>query len=176
MTLATQRTLEIQRVMKSLGVGKRNVSIYEVDLAPLQAIPDSAENAARKRREARAERAKTLDKLRLEIIGKRSWFVGGIENNILAVTTDERTYKADSLAVGAYSQPFNYKGNFTIVRLNKKEPLRRKTYEEAGTEVSSAFQEYESKRLEKVWLDELRAKRPVVEYKEALKHAFAPAK
>lgn len=176
MTLATQRTLEIQRVMKSLGVGKRNVSIYEVDLAPLQAIPDSVENAVRKRREARAERAKTLDKLRLEIIGKRSWFVGNVENQILPVTTDERTYKADSVAVGAYSQPFNYKGNLTIIRLNKKDPLRRKTYEEAGTEVSSAFQEYESKRLEKVWLDELRAKRPVVEYKEALKHAFAPGK
>lgn len=176
MALATQRTMEIQRVMKSLGVGKRNVSIYEVDLAPLETIPDSVENAAAKRKQARAEREKTLDKLRLEIIGKRSWFVGGIENKIEPVTTDDRTFKADSLAVGAYSPPFNYRGSFTIVRLNKREPLRRKTYEEAGTEVSSAFQEYESKRLEKVWLDGLRAKRPVVEYKEALKNAFAPAK
>jgi peptidyl-prolyl cis-trans isomerase SurA len=176
MALATQRTMEMQRVMKSLGVGKRNVSIYEVDLAPLQTIPDSVENAPAKRKEARAEREKTLDKLRLEIIGKRSWFVGGIENKIEPVTTDERTYKADSLAVSVHSRPFNYKGNFTIVRLNKKDPLRRKTYDEAGTEVSSAFQEYESKRLEKVWLDGLRAKRPVVEYKEALKNAFAPAK
>jgi hypothetical protein len=84
--------------------------------------------------------------------------------------------KADSLQVGTFSSPFNYRGNYTIVRLNKREPARRKTFAEAGTEVSSAFQEYESKRLEKEWLDGLRQRYPVVEYKEALKNAFAPAK
>lgn len=84
--------------------------------------------------------------------------------------------KADSLAVGEFSKPFNYRGNFTIIQLKKKEPLRRKTFAEAGTEVSSAFQEYEAKRLEKEWLDGLRKRYPVVENKEALKYAFAPAK
>ncbi|MEO8166910.1 MAG: peptidylprolyl isomerase [bacterium] len=112
----------------------------------------------------------------LEITNQRSWFIGGIENQLQPVTTDERSMKADSLEIGVYSQPFNYRGNYTIVQLNKRDPLRRKAYEEAGTEVSSAFQEYESKRLESEWLDTLRKRYPIVENKEALKHAFAPAK
>jgi hypothetical protein len=61
-----------------------------------------------------------------------------------------------------------------IVRLNGKEPARKKTYDEAGTEVSSAFQEYESKRLEREWLDGLRKRFPVVEKKETLHYAFTP--
>ncbi len=110
-----------------------------------------------------------------EITGKRSWFAGTIEKQIQPVTTDERTAKADSLQEGQYSAPFLYRGYPTIVRLNKRDPLRQKTYEEAGTEVSSAFQEYESKRLENEWLESLRKKYPVVVYKERLKHAFARA-
>jgi hypothetical protein len=58
------------------------------------------------------------------------------------------------------------------VRLQRKEPARQKTFEEAGTELSSAFQEYESKRLENVWLDGLRQTYPIVEHKEVLKNAF----
>ena len=114
--------------------------------------------------------------INLEITNRRSWFIGTIENQLQPVTTDERSMKADSLSPGSFSAPFNYRGNFTIVQLNKKDPLRRKTFSEAGTEVSSAFQEYESKRLEKEWLDGLRKRYPVVENKEALKYAFAPAK
>lgn len=108
----------------------------------------------------------------IDIINRRPWIVGGIDHQVQATRTDERTMKADSLAEGAYSEPFSYRGNFTIVRLNKKEPARQKTYEEAGTEVSSSFQEYESKRLEKEWLDGLRKKYPVVENKQALQNAF----
>ncbi|MGH9428156.1 MAG: hypothetical protein ACRD2L_17875, partial [Terriglobia bacterium] len=63
---------------------------------------------------------------------------------------------------------------YSIIRVNKKEPARQKTLEEAGTEVSSAFQEYESKRLESELLDGLRKAHPVIEYREALKNAFAP--
>lgn len=120
--------------------------------------------------------AKLASHVTIDVLGRRSMFIGGFENLLLPVTTDERTMKADSLQIGATSAPFNYRGNFTIVRLNKREPLRRKTFEEAGTEVSSSFQEFESKRLEKEWIDGLRAKHPVVEYKENLKNAFATAK
>lgn len=124
----------------------------------------------------KGEADKLAQRVDLEIINRRSWFVGTIENQLQPVTTDERSMKADSLAIGSFSAPFNYRGNFSIIQLVKKEPLRRKTYAEAGTEVSSAFQEYESKRLEKEWLDGLRKRYPVVEHKEALKYAFAPAK
>jgi peptidyl-prolyl cis-trans isomerase SurA len=136
--------------------------------------PKSAKDSAAVAQQKEA--AKLANRLDIEILNRRTWFVGGIENQLQAVATDERSMKADSLHVGAFSSPFNYRGNYTIVRLNKKEPARRKTFAEAGTEVSSAFQEYESKRLEKEWLDGLRQRYPVVEHKEVLKNAFAPAK
>jgi hypothetical protein len=74
--------------------------------------------------------------------------------------------------VGAVSNPFTVRGTYSIVRLNKREPTRLKTFEEAGGELSSAFQEAESKRLETEWLQSLRQRYPVVEHKEALKDAF----
>jgi peptidyl-prolyl cis-trans isomerase SurA len=124
----------------------------------------------------RAKQLDTLfDRASAEITGKRPWFVGAIEHGIQPVTADERTARADSLQVGQYSAPFPYRGYPTIVRLNKRDPLREKTYEEAGTEVSSSYQEYESKRLENEWLNALQTKYPVVVYKERLKYAFVPA-
>jgi hypothetical protein len=59
-----------------------------------------------------------------------------------------------------------------MVRLNGRDPLRQKTFDEAGTEVSSSFQEYESKRLENDWIERLRKEYPVVEYREVLRNAF----
>ena len=106
------------------------------------------------------------------LVGRSPVVQGPVTKELLPVTTDERTKKADSLAVGSYSTPFRYKSAFSIVRLQRKEPARQKTFEEAGTELSSAFQEYESKRLENVWLDGLRQTYPIVEHKEVLKNAF----
>lgn len=110
------------------------------------------------------------------IIGRRAVVVGKIETATLPITTDERTLKADSLQPGETSPPFRTKNGLSLVRLNKRDPLRQKTFAEAGTEVSSSFQEYESKRLEQEWIDELRKQYPVVEYKDVLKSAFAPQK
>jgi parvulin-like peptidyl-prolyl isomerase/outer membrane protein OmpA-like peptidoglycan-associated protein len=110
----------------------------------------------------------------IAVTGRRAIIVGGLQTEILPVTTDELSMAADSLTPGSTSRPFQYQSAYVIVRLNRKDPLRHKSFEEAGTEVSSAFQEYESKRLEKEWLDGLRKQYPVVEYKEVLKDAFAP--
>ena len=59
------------------------------------------------------------------------------------------------------------------MRFERREPTRRKSYEEAGAEVSSLFQDYEAKRLEKEWLDRVEKTHPVVVNKEALRQAFA---
>jgi peptidyl-prolyl cis-trans isomerase SurA len=110
----------------------------------------------------------------LEIIGRKSLLRGGIELSLLPDTSDERSLRADSLSAGEFSKPFRHKTGVSIVQLKKKHPSRLKTFEEAGTEVSSAFQEYEARRLEDEWLTELRKRFPVVENREVLKHAFAP--
>jgi len=124
--------------------------------------------------EQKAELRKKYQRVDLDIIGRRAVITGGIQSGDYPISTDERTQRADSLNDGDVSRPFFFKGSHVIVRLNGKEPARKKTYDEAGTEVSSAFQEYESKRLEQEWLDGLRKRFPVVEKKEALHYAFPP--
>ncbi len=74
--------------------------------------------------------------------------------------------------IGDYSEPIANPGGFSIIRLDVKDPSRLKTFEEAKAEVSGAFQEYESKRLENEYLDSLRKKyTPVINYDE-LRKAF----
>jgi hypothetical protein len=114
------------------------------------------------------------DVIRTDLSGRNPLVLGKPETVLLPPTTDERTQRADSLAVGTTTPPFVYKGNYTIVRLNARENARKKTYEEAGPEISSAYQDFESKRLENEWLAQLRQKYPIVEYKPILKNAFAP--
>jgi peptidyl-prolyl cis-trans isomerase SurA len=108
----------------------------------------------------------------LELIGRKSILLGGIGHHVLPDTTDDRAKRAMSLSVGEFSRPFKYQSSYSIVQLHKRLPSRQKTFAEAGTEISSAFQEFEAKRLEDEWLKELRGQFPVVEYKEVLKHAF----
>jgi peptidyl-prolyl cis-trans isomerase SurA len=114
------------------------------------------------------------DIIRTDLTGRTPLVFGKPETVMLPPPTDERTQRADSLAIGAATSPFLYKGYYTIVRLNAREKAHRKTYEEAGPELSSAYQDYESKRLEGDWLAQLRQKYPIVEYKPILKNAFAP--
>lgn len=74
--------------------------------------------------------------------------------------------------VGDYTDPIPNPGGFSILRLDSKEPSRIKTFDEAKAEVSGAFQEAESKRLESEYLDSLKKKyAPVIHYDE-LQKAF----
>jgi peptidyl-prolyl cis-trans isomerase SurA len=114
------------------------------------------------------------NEITIDITGRRATLTDGVVSSLLPTNTDDRTRIADSLSPGAYSTPFRYKGSMCIVRLDRREPSRLKTFEEANPEVSSAFQDYESKRLEAQWLDGLRKSYPVTEYKSELKNAFGP--
>jgi peptidyl-prolyl cis-trans isomerase SurA len=95
------------------------------------------------------------------------------------VTTDDLTREAASLEVGALSEPTELdNGMSAIIKLIAREPARAKSFEEAGAEVSNAYQDAMSKRLEQQWLDGIRQRYPVKQHKEALKDAFSspPAK
>jgi peptidyl-prolyl cis-trans isomerase SurA len=115
------------------------------------------------------------DSVEIELVGRSPMVQGKVETHLLAPSADERARRADSLAMGACSSPFFHKSGFSIVRLDGREPGRVKTYEEAGPEVSTAFQDFESKRLESAWIEGLRRDFPVVEHPEVLRSAFAPA-
>lgn len=58
--------------------------------------------------------------------------------------------------IGDYTEPIPNPGGFSILRLDIKDPARLKTFEEAKAEVSGAFQESESKRLENEYIDSLK--------------------
>ncbi len=72
---------------------------------------------------------------------------------------DSMTKIAWSLEEKTYSKPFLYEGKgYTIIYVNDKDSTRRKTYEEAGTEISSLYQEEESNKYEIIWLDKVKKK------------------
>ena len=72
------------------------------------------------------------------------------------VSDSELSKQAYSLSEGNYSNIFAVDGGWAIVISHKKIPERIKTYEEALPELSSTFQESESKRLEKEYTNSLK--------------------
>jgi len=98
---------------------------------------------------------------------------GGAHGLQAVDSTDELASAALEMEVGKISEPLELEsGGYAIIKLNAKEAPRPKSFDEAGAEVSNAFQEYESKRLEKVWLDSVAQQYPVITHKEYLKDAF----
>jgi hypothetical protein len=92
---------------------------------------------------------------------------------MLSVETDEVTRHAATLKAGNTSEPVPLEnGGFAIINLVAKEPAREKSYDEAGAEISNLYQEHMSKQLEQEWLDRVRLRHPVKQYKEHLREAF----
>jgi peptidyl-prolyl cis-trans isomerase SurA len=92
---------------------------------------------------------------------------------LVSVDADEASKRAAKLAIGEISEPVEFEhGGYAIVQLLGKEAPHAKTFEEAGAEVSNQYQESESKRLEESWLEKVKLRYPVKQYKENLKGAF----
>lgn len=92
---------------------------------------------------------------------------------LMDVKTSLLSTKANELSrAGDYTKPFRNASAYSIVRLNAKDVKRVKTFEEAKAEVSGAFQESESKRLEEEYLSTLKNKYKPVTYYEKLEEAF----
>lgn len=68
---------------------------------------------------------------------------------------------------------FPNEGGFSFTKVLMKDPAREKTFEEAQSEVSGAFQEFETKRLGDEWYESLKKKYPVVLNAEAVGKTFA---
>ncbi len=68
---------------------------------------------------------------------------------------------------GDFSKPFPYQSGFSIVSLIAKDPSHLKTFEEAKAEVSGAYQESESNKLEQEYVDRLsKLYKPKIFYNE----------
>jgi peptidyl-prolyl cis-trans isomerase SurA len=89
------------------------------------------------------------------------------------VDSSDITKKANMLSrPGEYTKPFKTEGGYSIVKLNEKDPARLKTFSEAKAEVSGAYQEMESKKLENDYLQSLDKEFQPKIYYDKLEEAF----
>ncbi len=97
---------------------------------------------------------------------------------LVALDSSPLAAKANELLSqpGTYSEPFPYSGGFVIVKLIAKDPSHAKTFEEAKAEVSGAYQEAESKRLEQAYLESLKKRYDPQIYYDTLEEAFKDTK
>ncbi|MDP1676319.1 MAG: peptidylprolyl isomerase [Bacteroidota bacterium] len=89
------------------------------------------------------------------------------------VTTNDLTSRAWTSQTNDTSQYFPFEGGFSFIKILQKDAAREKTFEEAASEVSSAYQEFETKRLGDEWYESLKKKYPVVLNKEGLAKTYA---
>jgi peptidyl-prolyl cis-trans isomerase SurA len=171
-------TSSAQRKAKNLQTAQRQIEAMKKYMTTTHRIPTEQVLVRLEAQPAnvgsRTERTRRAERLGIEIIGRQPRIVGRLDHQILAPASDERARKADSLSTGGLSEPFFFKNGYALVRLEGREPSRRKSYAEAGAEVSTAFQDYEAKRLEQEWIQGLRKDFPVIERKDVLQSAYAP--
>jgi peptidyl-prolyl cis-trans isomerase SurA len=86
--------------------------------------------------------------------------------------TNKLAEEANKLNPGEFSAPFNNAGGYSIVKLIAKDPARIKTFDEAKAEVSGAFQEAESKRIEQEYLENLKKRYKPEIYYDKVEQAF----
>ena len=94
---------------------------------------------------------------------------------LVPVTTNDLTSRGWHMNSKDSLQYFPFEGGFSFTKVIEKDPAREKTFEEAQSEVSGAFQEYETKRLSDGWYETLKAKYPVVLNAEGLQKTFTSA-
>jgi peptidyl-prolyl cis-trans isomerase SurA len=101
---------------------------------------------------------------------------GGL-NDPQPADLDDITKMLAGMKVGEITEPLSVGNDIVIIaKLVALDPPKQKTYEEAGAELSNAYQDRESKRIEGLWIDRIKLKHPVVQHRELLKDAFAPMK
>lgn len=92
---------------------------------------------------------------------------------LTATDANELATRASKLQVGAVEGPVKYQYGFSIIKVTGKDVAREKTFEEAQSEISSKYQEHESKRMENEWIDGLRKKFGVTVNEALLEQAFS---
>ena len=93
------------------------------------------------------------------------------EWGILPTSSNALTERAWKMNEGDVSEFFPYEKGYSVIKVLAKDGAHNKTFAEAGSELSSAFQEYESKHRESEWEESLRMKYIVREFKEVLKNS-----
>jgi len=73
---------------------------------------------------------------------------------------------------GSISAPITFEERYYLIRLDRREPTRPKTFEEALPEIYSRYQDERNRELEAAWVKRLREKSQIQVFEETLKAAF----
>ncbi len=73
---------------------------------------------------------------------------------------------------GSISAPITFEERYYLIRLDRREPARLKTFEEALPEIYSRYQDERNRELEAAWVKRLREKSQIQVFEETLKAAF----
>jgi peptidyl-prolyl cis-trans isomerase SurA len=94
---------------------------------------------------------------------KGNWGMISTKDNKLAQAVENfKPHEGDILG------PFPFEDGYSIVRVNKIEPVRTKTFEEAIPDFAPEYQEMMQKKLESTWISKLREKFGVKVYEDKL--------
>ena len=85
---------------------------------------------------------------------------------------NELTQKASGMKVDSVSEFFQDQNGWSIIKVIGKDSARTKSFEEAGPELASAYQEQASKTREEQWLDSLKERYGVTVHAGLLMQAF----
>lgn len=85
---------------------------------------------------------------------------------------NELSQKASTMPVDSVSDFFQFQNGWSILKVVAKDSAHVKTFEEAGPELASAYQEQASKIREREWLDSLKQKYGVTLDNAVLEQAF----
>ncbi len=77
---------------------------------------------------------------------------------LLLKDENELARRAFNFIVDEVKEPFTFQGGFSIVKLNRRDPIHQKTFEEARQEVASQYQDDRASQLRTEWVEELRSK------------------
>jgi parvulin-like peptidyl-prolyl isomerase len=69
---------------------------------------------------------------------------------------NELSRRAFTFVSEEVKEPFSFQGGFSIVKLNRRDPVHPKAFEEARQEVASAYQDERANDLRAEWVAELR--------------------
>lgn len=92
-----------------------------------------------------------------------NWGRVTVDNNYLAKTAD----KKNALA-GDVLMPTKYENGYSIIKVNKVYPERKKTFKEAIPDIAPAVQDIQQKKLTEKWIKEIRNKIDVKVYNDKL--------
>lgn len=77
---------------------------------------------------------------------------------LLLKDENELARRAFGFVTDEIKEPFAFQGGYSIVRLNRRDPVHQKAFDEARQEVASQYQDDRANELRSQWVEELRSK------------------